>query len=75
MGIGFYLAGINIACNVLGLGFLCKYNRHMELLCNHTGNADSGCLDGEDLIYLSIRKSALKFLSNFAKKLDIHLMI
>lgn len=68
MGIGFYLAGINIACNVLGLGFLCKYNRHMELLGYHAGNADSGCLNRKDLVDLTVRESALKLLADLYKR-------
>ena len=75
MSIGLYLAGINITCNIFGLGFLCKYNRHMELLCHDTGNTDPGCLDRKDLVDLTVGKSALEFLSDLTKQFNIHLMI
>lgn len=69
MGKRFYLGGVNLSCDIFGLVFLCKYHRHIKILGYDTCNSNTGCLDGEDLIYLSIRKSALKFLSNFAKSL------
>ena len=75
MSIGLYLASINIARNILGLGFLCKYNRHMELLCHDTGNADPGCLDREDLVDLAVCESAFELLTDLHKKIGVHLVV
>ena len=75
MRIGFHLAGIHISGNILCLVLLCKYNWHMKLLCNYTGNPDPRCLNRQNFIDLHIRKAPFKLFSNLLKQVRIHLMI
>ena len=75
MGIGLNLGRIHLAGNILGLGFLCKYHRHVKILSHYTGNTDSGSLNGKNFIDLAVRKSPLKLFSDLRKQLNVHLMI
>ena len=75
MGKGLYFRSIDFTSNVLGLCLLSEYNRNIKILGYNTCNSDSGSLDGKDLVYFHIRKSALEFLSDLTKQFNIHLVI
>ena len=75
VGKGLYFRSIDFTSNVLGLCLLSEYNRNIKILGYNTCNSDSGSLDGKDLVYFHIRKSALEFLSDLTKQFNIHLVI
>ena len=67
MGEGFNFRHIHFAVEVDALGFLCKYDRHMEVHCRDTGDTDTGCLDRQDLVDIFIGKTALEFRTHLVK--------
>ena len=75
MGERFYLSNIHFAVKVYALGFLSENDRHMEMHCRNTGDTDTGCLDGQDLVDIFIGKTALELRAHLVKKFDIHLMV
>ena len=75
VGEGLYLSDIHLTVKIDALGFLCKYNRNMEVTCNQAGNADAGSLDCQDLSDRSVTKTFLELSTHLIDQLNIHLMI
>ena len=46
----------------------------MEMHCCNTGDTDTGCLDGQDLVDIFIGKNGAELRAHLVKKFDIHLM-
>ena len=75
MGKGFHLCHIHFSVQIDALGLFGKYHRHIEISGGNAGNADPGCLDGQDLVHLYVCKAALELLSHLLQETDIHLMV
>ena len=72
---GFDLGNINLAVDVDALGLLCKHDRNTEMTCHNAGNANTGCLNGNDLVDRLVRETALELLAHLIKQVNIHLMV
>lgn len=55
--------------------FLANTTGTSKYLGGNAGNADPGCLDGQDLVHLYVCKAALELLSHLLQETDIHLMV
>lgn len=47
---GFDLGNINLAVDVDALGLFRKHDWNTEMTCHNAGNANTGCLNGNDLV-------------------------
>ena len=47
---GFNLGNINLAVDVDALGLFRKHDRNAEMTCHNAGNANTGCLNGNDIV-------------------------
>ena len=47
----------------------------MEVLRSHTGNADAGSLDGDDLRHMLFTEQAIELFSHFIEEINVHLMV
>ena len=72
---GFNLGNINLAVDVDTLGLLRKHDRNAEMTSHDAGNANAGCLNGNDLVDRLVRETALELLTHLIKQVNIHLMV
>ena len=72
---GFNLGNINLAVDIDALGLFRKHDRNAEMTCHNAGNANTGCLNGNDLVDRLVRETALELLAHLIKQVNIHLMV
>ena len=75
MGKRFHLGTVHFAVQVQALGFFCKNNGNMEILCRDTGDSDAGGLDVRILVMGQSEKRALNSFTDFVDKINVHLMV
>ena len=75
MGKGFYLGNIHISFYINAFGFFRKDNRHIKVSGSHTGDTDTGGLDGQDFIDGLVCKAAFPLGSHLVKESNVHLVI
>ena len=70
-----YGGSVNVAVDVLALGFLGKDDRHIEMPRGHAGNGNAGCLNGENLVDAVVLEDAVKLLTNLVQQVYVQLVI
>ena len=65
----------HVARNIPRFRLLREYDRHVEILGDDAGDADTGRLDGEDPGYIHSCEPACEFLANLVEQRDIHLVV
>ena len=75
MGKGLYLCHIHRTVQIDTLCLLGKYDRHVEVLGNDSGNTDPGCFDRQNLVDRAVGKQAPELLAHLIEKCHVHLMV
>ena len=70
-----YLRRIEIVTYITALGFLSKNNRHLEVLCRYTCNADTRCLYCHYLGHALFTEEPVPLLAEFVHKTNVDLVV
>ena len=75
MGEGGDLRGQHLPVNIAGLCFFSEHNRYAEMLCSDTCNANTRCLNGQNLGHTLVTETPEKLLAKLVDECHVHLMI